>query len=108
MDSSEDQLYQAILGLKSIEECKMFFKDLCTPKEIKDMKDRLMVAQLLSKGGLSYREIHDETKVSLTTITRVARFLTQEPYQGYNLVLSRKDEKDNSINNRSNLKLSRI
>jgi TrpR-related protein YerC/YecD len=108
MDSNEDQLYQAILGLKSIEECRMFFKDLCTPKEIKDMKDRLMVAQLLSKGGLSYREIHDKTKVSLTTITRVARFLTQEPYQGYNLVLSRKNEKNITINNRDGFKLTRI
>ncbi len=108
MDSSEDQLYQAILGLKNVEECRMFFKDLCTPKEIKDMKDRLMVAKLLSKKDLSYREIHDKTGVSLTTITRVARFLTQESYQGYNLVLSRKNEKNNSINNRDNFKLSCI
>ena len=90
MDDSENQLYQAILKLKSIDECRAFFKDLCTPKEIKDMKDRLMVADLLLQGNLSYREIQAKTKTSLATITRVARFLTQESYQGYKLILGRK------------------
>ena len=100
MSSSEDQLYQAILGLKDIDECRAFFKDLCTPKEIKDMKDRLMVAKLLLQGDMSYREIQTKSKISLATITRVARFLTQEPYQGYKLVLSKENENNNSIDNR--------
>ncbi len=90
MEDSEIQLYQAILRLKSIDECRAFFKDLCTPKEIKDMKDRLMVAELLLQGDFSYREIQAKTKTSLATITRVARFLTQESYQGYKLILGRK------------------
>ena len=50
---------------------------------------RWHVARLLDAGELSYREIHDETGVSTTTITRVARFLEQEPNQGYRLVLDR-------------------
>ena len=90
MNDDENQLYEAILKLKDVAECKIFFKDLCTPKEIKDMKDRLLVAKLLYQGGLSYREISSQTKISLATITRVARFLTQEPYQGYKLILNRK------------------
>ena len=94
MEEGEHQLYKAILQLKNLDECRAFFKDLCTPKEIQDMKDRLIVAKLLYKGELSYREISSKTKVSLATITRVARFLNQESYQGYKLILDReKDEK---------------
>ena len=92
MDEDENQLYQAILSLKDADECRAFFKDLCTPQEIKDMKDRFMVAKLLYHSKLSYREISAQTKISLTTITRVARFLIQEAYQGYKLILDRKKE----------------
>src|SRR5262249_41773449 len=49
--------------------------------------DRWLVARLLDEGGHSYREIHALTGVSVTTIGRVARFLQQEPHQGYRLVL---------------------
>lgn len=90
MDNEENDLYQAILSLKNTEECQAFFRDLCTPKEIKDLKDRLLVAKSLHQGKLSYRQISNATKVSLSTITRVARFLTQESYNGYKLVLNRK------------------
>lgn len=90
MDNEENDLYQAILSLKNTEECQAFFRDLCTPKEIKDLKDRLLVAKSLHQGKLSYRQISNSTKVSLSTITRVARFLTQESYNGYKLVLNRK------------------
>jgi uncharacterized protein YerC len=44
---------------------------------------------LLDEGKRSYREIHALTGVSLTTIGRVARFLQQEPHQGYRLVIDR-------------------
>lgn len=108
MENSENQLYQAIIGLKSVDECRAFFKDLCTPKEIKDMKDRLMVAKLLLQGDLSYREIQTKTNVSLATITRVARFLIQEPYQGYKLVLSKQNENNINVNNRPIPRLTRI
>lgn len=83
------ELYQSILKLKSIKECESFFRDLCTPQEITAMADRLLVAKLLDQENLSYREIHQKTGVSLATIGRVARFLTQENYQGYRLVLDR-------------------
>ena len=89
MDNEELYLYKSILSLKNTDECEAFFKDLCTPKEIKEMKDRLLVAKLLYEKNLSYREINSKTKVSLATITRVARFLTQEAYQGYKLIFDR-------------------
>jgi uncharacterized protein YerC len=47
------------------------------------MAERWHVARLLDGSDLSYRDIHEETGVSTTTIVRVARFLRQEPNQGY-------------------------
>lgn len=89
MTDKERALYDAILHLKTVQECSMFFRDLCTPTEITAMTDRFRVARLLDQGKLSYRDIQEQTKVSLATITRVARFLTQEVYQGYRLIFDR-------------------
>ena len=85
----ENDLIDALLSLKNADEYRRFLHDVCTPQEITDLSDRWQVAQLLDNGGLSYREIHAKTKVSITTIGRVARFLQQERYQGYRLVLDR-------------------
>jgi len=59
------------------------------PAEFRAMAERWHVAQLLDKGGQSYRDINAETGVSTTTIARVARFLKDEPHQGYRAVLDR-------------------
>lgn len=83
------ELYVALLKLKTLEECQAFFRDLCTPAEIKAMHERWYVAQLLNTGGLSYRDIHEQTGVSISTIGRVARFLNYEPYGGYRKILSK-------------------
>ncbi|MGE0108432.1 MAG: YerC/YecD family TrpR-related protein [Bdellovibrionales bacterium] len=82
-------LCDAFLQLKTREECHRFLLDLCTPAEVKAFSERWRVARLLQEGKLSYREIHAATGVSVTTIGRVARFLMQEPHQGYSLVLQR-------------------
>jgi TrpR-related protein YerC/YecD len=71
---AERNLYSAVCALKSAEECRAFFRDLCTPAEIQAMADRWSVVEHLQKGA-SYREIHRLTGVSVTTIGRVARFL---------------------------------
>ena len=84
-----DDLFRAVLTLETVDDCRRFFKDITTPAELKALSERWHVARLLDDGELSYREIHDETGVSTTTITRVARFLGQEPNQGYRLVLDR-------------------
>ncbi|AZL15288.1 YerC/YecD family TrpR-related protein [Rickettsiales endosymbiont of Stachyamoeba lipophora] len=85
----EEQLYQALLTLKTPQEVKKFFKDLCTPKEIKDMSERFNIAKVLNSTNLSYQQIHAQTGVSIATIGRVARFLNQEPHQGYKIALER-------------------
>ena len=71
----ERALCTAILALRSVEECRSFFRDLCTPAELQAMADRWAVVELLERG-LPYREIHQQTGVSVTTIGRVARYLT--------------------------------
>ena len=83
----EDHLYAAILALQSPEECRAFFKDLCTPAEIEAMRDRWEVTRLLSAGE-SYRQIAEKTGISLTTITRVARCL-RAFQSGYQRILNR-------------------
>ena len=45
-----DILYEAILSLKDLEECKKFFQDLCTVAELRSMEQRFEVAILLSEG----------------------------------------------------------
>jgi TrpR-related protein YerC/YecD len=85
----EFDLWDALLTLKNKEEIQSFFKDLCTPKEIHSLKERWRVCQYLEKGNLSYRDIHQVTGASLTTIGRVSRFLKDEPYYGYKIVLDK-------------------
>jgi TrpR-related protein YerC/YecD len=88
-----ETLCEAFLHLKTPEECRLFLLDLCTPSEILALSERWKIARLLNEGVLSYREIHDRTGGSLATITRVARFLRQEPYQGYRVLLERENRK---------------
>ncbi len=85
----ETELFEALLVLNDEEEYQMFFLDLCTPQEIKALKERWKVCQLLDRGDLSYRDIHELTGASLTTIGRVARFLKEEPYKGYQSTLKK-------------------
>ena len=82
-------LAQAILALKNDKEVTSFLRDLCTPGELKDFEERWAIAQALNKGTFSYREVAAKIGASITTVTRVARFLKDEPYQGYQLVLKR-------------------
>ena len=70
--AAERALFQAILTLRSIEECRGFFRDLCTPAELQALADRWTVVGLL-QDGMPYREISKQTGVSVTTIGRVAR-----------------------------------
>jgi TrpR-related protein YerC/YecD len=71
---AERALYEAILTLKTADECRAFFRDLCTPAELQALADRWSVVELL-RQDLPYREIHRLTGVSVTTIGRVARYL---------------------------------
>ncbi|PWK92950.1 YerC/YecD family TrpR-related protein [Fulvimonas soli] len=76
VESAEQSLCEALLSLRSAEEMQAFLHDLCTPAELEALVDRWRVVPYLL-DGLSYREIHERTAVSITTIGRVARFLNQ-------------------------------
>ena len=80
-------LFEAVLTLKSEEECRCFFEDACTVKEIREISQRLQVAHLL-RSGESYAAIHAQTGVSTATISRVSRCL-EYGSGGYGLVLDR-------------------
>jgi TrpR-related protein YerC/YecD len=69
-------LARALAALDSTAEVRAFLEDLCTPAELESMSDRWRVVPLLL-DGVPYREIHERTCVSVTTIGRVARTLGQ-------------------------------
>jgi len=83
------QLAKALFSAKDTAELERFLVDLCTPAELRALSERWHIAKLLDKGDLSYREINTQTGVSTTTIGRVARFLNEEPHQGYRAILDR-------------------
>jgi len=83
------QLLDAFLSLETRDEVEAFLADLCTPSEIRAFVERWHVASLLQRDELTYREIADLAGASTTTVTRVARFLREMPFQGYRLALDR-------------------
>ena len=88
-DEQTAALADALLLLRSPAEAQALLTDLCTPAEIRTIAERWHVARLLDAGELTYREIHEATGVSTTTIVRVARFLKQEDNGGYRVLLDR-------------------
>jgi TrpR-related protein YerC/YecD len=85
--NTEREFYRALLTLQSVDEASAFFADLCTPAELEALLDRWSVVGHL-EDGLPYRRIHELTGVSVTTIGRVARFLTGAN-GGYRTALAR-------------------
>jgi TrpR-related protein YerC/YecD len=83
----EDKLFEAIKTLDGFEEYRSFFLDILTPAEFQAIKDRWAVAALLYEG-YTYREINKISGVSITTVARVARFISNGS-GGYQLALER-------------------
>lgn len=86
-EPSVDFLFDAILTIKTREECYAFFEDLCTVPEIKAMSQRLLVAHMLSNKKV-YSDIVSETGASTATISRVNRSL-HYGCDGYELIFKR-------------------
>ena len=86
-----DFLIQAILALKTEEECSDFLEDLCTIPELKAMSQRVQVAKMLSENRV-YSDIVAETGASTATISRVNRSLIYGN-DGYSIIFKRLAEK---------------
>ena len=87
-----EKMYEAILSLKTVEECMRFFDDLCTVTELMAMEQRFQVALCLNKGMI-YNDILAETGASSATISRVNRSL-QFGSEGYSIVFDRISDKE--------------
>ena len=86
--SNLDDLYEAVLCLNNIEECRLFFKDLCTVPELKALSQRYQVAKMLTEKYV-YNDIVQATGASTATISRVNRSLSYDGSGGYNIVFDR-------------------
>lgn len=82
-----DDLFDAILKLKTLKEAQRFFRDLLTEEEIKEFANRWKVAQMLAKR-VPYTRIEKETGMSTTTIARISKWLN-DGMNGYRLMIER-------------------
>ena len=87
-----DHLYEAFTKLNTKEEAAAFLTDLCTVREIEDMAQRLMAAEMLDKGE-NYLAIASGIGISTATISRVSRALNYGA-GGYRLMLTRLSEEE--------------
>jgi TrpR-related protein YerC/YecD len=88
MNDSEklENLYQIILKLESVEECRALFEDLCTRKEVANMAERLYAAQLLMEGK-TYSQVISETSISSATLSRISQCVQYG--KGYSALLKK-------------------
>lgn len=67
-----DNLFEVIVKMNSVNDCKMLFEDLCTDKEIEQMAQRIKSAKLLMEGK-TYNQVIEQTDISSATLCRVSR-----------------------------------
>ena len=82
-----NDLYDLIASIKSRDDCRLLFEDLCTNKEVEQMAQRLLSARLLM-DGCTYNEIMEKTDISSATLSRVSRCVQYG--KGYKTFLSEK------------------
>ena len=88
-EAEVERLLEALCSLASVDEARAFLSDLCTPREIEDLSQRLEVATMLAAGS-SYLGVSRVTGASSTTVSRVSKCLNRGT-GGYRMVLSRLD-----------------
>lgn len=67
-----EEFYREILKLETLEECEIFFEDLCTIKELESMSQRIQSAKMLLEGK-TYNEVIEHTEISSATLSRVSK-----------------------------------
>ena len=88
-----ERLYEAILSLRNVEECMMFFDDLCAKSELAAIEQRFLFFNDPAATEI-YTDILSKTGASSATISRVNRSL-QYGRGGFQMVFERmKDEEE--------------
>lgn len=87
-----NHLFNAITTLETIDDCYLFFEDLCTVNELLSLSQRFEVATML-RDRKTYLEIAEKTHASTATISRVNRSLIYG-VDGYELVFDRMKDKE--------------
>lgn len=67
-----EELFELILSLDNLEDCRALFDDLCTRKEIEKMAERVYAARLLLQGN-TYSQVMTQADISSATLSRVSR-----------------------------------
>ena len=93
-DKNTTSLFGAIASLDGTKEMEKFFRDLCTPEELKTMTERWTIAKMLN-DGISYRKISQSLGSSTTTVSRVAAWLNNGE-GGYLIALNKKNKHHHS------------
>ena len=91
-----DELFKAILTLRTVEECYIFFEDACTINELLSFSQRFEVARM-RRDKKTYLDISRKTGASTATISRVNRSLAYGN-DGYEMVLTRMKEQEEAEN----------
>jgi len=71
-DDMLSELYSTLASLKTADDVKTLFEDLCTYKEIEQMAQRITAARLLLEGN-TYARVIERTDISSATLSRVSR-----------------------------------
>jgi TrpR-related protein YerC/YecD len=66
------ELFELIVKIDNIDDCRALFDDLCTVKEVENMAERCHAAKLLLKGN-TYNQVMAQVDISSATLSRVSR-----------------------------------
>lgn len=85
-----NELFEIIVKITSVDDCKAFFDDLCTYKELEQMAQRAYAARLMLEGK-TYNEIIAETEISSATLSRISRAIAHGS-GGYKKFIGNEDD----------------
>ena len=84
-----DALFELIVSLDNVEDCRALFDDMCTIKEVENMAERCYAAKLLLQGS-TYNQVMEKANISSATLSRVSRCVQYG--KGYSKLLKTEEE----------------
>lgn len=82
------ELFELIVSLDNIEDCRALFEDMCTIKEVENMAERCYAAKLLLQGS-TYAQVMEKADISSATLSRVSRCVQYG--DGYSRLLKKEE-----------------